>query len=69
MNNYKLLIVLHHHRFFHLLNKIQNIKNKKNNNRNSNLLLPVSGTAFPVSSLPEIPNNFPPEDFVELVNL
>jgi len=69
MNNYKLLIVLHHHNFYHLLNKILN-KIKKH--RNSNiffLLLLLSGRAVPVSSLPEIPNNFPPDDFVELVNL
>ena len=59
-----LRLVLHHRMFFHLLSQI--------NSKLMNAILyhvPVLGSAEPASSFPEIPNNFPPEEFVELVIL
>jgi hypothetical protein len=65
MNNYRLPIVLHRHNFYHHLTN----SNKEIIIKKKILFLPILTTTLSVSSLPDIPSNFPPDDFVELVIL
>lgn len=57
------LILFHRHNFFHPLNKFPR------NERTICFLLPTSVVGLPVSSLPDMPSSFPPDDLVELVTL